>query len=40
MDDSERTKQNRRRARNWALLIAAVAIAFYVSIFFVIEARY
>ncbi|MCP1727951.1 hypothetical protein J2T60_001951 [Natronospira proteinivora] len=40
MDDQERTRKNRRRARNWALAIGGVAIAFYVGIFFLIHARY
>ncbi|MDQ2070170.1 hypothetical protein [Natronospira bacteriovora] len=40
MDEQERTKQNRRRARNWALVIGAVAVVFYLGIFFLIHTRY
>jgi len=40
VDDQERTRQNRRRARNWALAIGALAVAFYVGIFLLIDARY
>jgi len=38
--DQDRTKQNRRRARFWALVIGAVAVIFYVGIFFLIHTRY
>lgn len=40
MDDQERIKKKRKRARNWALVIGAIAVAFYVGIFFLIHARY
>jgi hypothetical protein len=40
VDEQERTKKNRKRARNWALVIGAIAVAFYVGIFFLIHARY
>ena len=40
MDEQERIKKNRKRARNWALVIGAIAVAFYVGIFFLIHARY
>lgn len=40
MEERDRNQENRRRARKWALLIAAVAIAFYVGIFFVVSGRY
>jgi len=38
--DDDRTKQNRRRARFWALVIGAVAVTFYVGIFLLISTRY
>jgi hypothetical protein len=40
VDEQERIKKNRKRARNWALVIGAIAVAFYVGIFFLIHARY
>jgi len=40
VNDEERIRQNRRRARNWALVVGGVALVFYLGIFFLIGTRY
>jgi uncharacterized membrane protein (DUF485 family) len=40
VQDDERVREKRKRARFWALVLAAVVLTFYLGFFFLINARY